>query len=45
MPLSLLSLPLQAIIPTITIPVTTVPASTLGYGKELINIAKLYTDD
>jgi hypothetical protein len=43
--LSLLFLLLQAIIPAITIPIITAPASTLGYEKELINIAKLYTDD
>ena len=30
---------------TITIPVTIVPTSILGYGKELANTAKLYTDD
>ena len=43
--LSLPFLPLQAIIFAITIPVATVPASILGYRKELVNIAKLYTDD
>ena len=32
-------------IPAITIPVATAPTSTLGYGKELTNIAKLYTND
>ena len=32
-------------IPAITIPITTAPTSTLGYGKELANTAKLYTDD
>ena len=31
--------------PATTIPVTTAPASILGYKKELVNIAKLYTDD
>ena len=40
-----LSLPLQAIIPATTIYVTIIPTSTLGYGKELVNIAKLYIDD
>jgi hypothetical protein len=32
-------------IPTTTIPVATVPTSILGYKKELVNIAKLYTDN
>ena len=32
-------------IPAITIPITTVPTFTLGYGKELANTAKLYIDD
>jgi CO dehydrogenase/acetyl-CoA synthase epsilon subunit len=45
LPLSLLSPPLQAMIPTTTTPITTVPTSILGYRKELINAAKLYTDD
>jgi hypothetical protein len=31
--------------PIITIPVAIAPASTLGYKKELVNAAKLYTDD
>ena len=29
----------------ITIPIAIAPASTLGYRKELVNIAKLYSDD
>jgi hypothetical protein len=45
LPLSLLSLPLQATIPTITTPIATVPTSISGYEKELVNVAKLYTDD
>ena len=32
-------------IPAITIPVATAPTSILGYGKELANTAKLYTDN
>ena len=40
-----MSLPPQDIIPAITIPVTTAPTPILGYGKELVNVAKLYTDD
>ena len=36
---------MQAIIPTTIISITTVPTSILGYGKELVNIVKLYTDD
>jgi hypothetical protein len=31
--------------PTTTIPVAMVPTSILRYGKELVNAAKLYTDD
>jgi hypothetical protein len=31
--------------PITTIPITTVPTSILKYGKELVNIAKLYTDN
>src|SRR5271155_703955 len=31
--------------PIITTPIATVPTSILGYGKELVNAAKLYTDD
>jgi hypothetical protein len=31
--------------PTTTTPITMVPTSTLGYGKELANTAKLYTDN
>ena len=38
-------MPLQAIIPATTIPVATVPTFILGYGKELINIVKLYIND
>jgi hypothetical protein len=44
-PLSLPSPPPQAITPATTIPVTIAPTPTLGYGKELANAAKLYTDD
>ena len=32
-------------IPTIITPVATVPTSILGYRKELVNAAKLYTDN
>jgi hypothetical protein len=45
LPLSLLSPPPQATTPTTTTPITTVPTSILRYGKELVNAAKLYTDD
>ena len=45
MSLSLPSPPPQDIIPATTIPITTVPTPILGYGKELANTAKLYTDD
>jgi hypothetical protein len=31
--------------PTTTTPIAMVPTSILGYGKELANAAKLYTDD
>ena len=31
--------------PAITIPIATAPTFILGYGKELVNVAKLYTDD
>ena len=43
--LSLPSILLQDIIPTIIIPVATAPTPILGYGKELVNVAKLYTDN
>ena len=43
--LSLPSLLPQAIIFITTIPVAIAPISTLGYGKELVNAAKLYIDD
>ena len=43
--LNLLFLPLQATTPITIISIATAPASTLGYKKELVNAAKLYTDD
>ena len=43
--LSPLFLSPRAIISTTTIPVATAPTFILGYGKELVNIAKLYTDN
>jgi hypothetical protein len=43
--LSPLSLPLQAMTPATTTPIAMVPTSILGYGKELINVAKLYTNN
>ena len=44
-PLSLLSPSPQATTPVTTIPVTTAPTPILGYGKELVNAAKLYTNN